>query len=413
MRRHPLVLVTWLALALSLWQGMPVSAAAPVAVEGTVRNGTAGGSVSAGLVVTVVQLGSGDTEVARRSARTDEAGRFRVEGLVGEAGSRFLISADHARVRYSTMAYSTRAGNPESASSITAELEVFETTDDEAVVAVTSDSLTVIKGREDVLEVLQILGIRNTSDRTFVGRQAGDAQAVLQLPVPPGAFDLAPRGGLGPGPVSRAPGGIATSDPVLPGERFVSYLYKVRAPRSGWVLSRAVAYPTTRANILAGPGLEVGASGFNFRESVTLGGRRYRRYRGGPLSPGGLLEANVQLDAESPPGLWWGLAVGLSLVLVGGIVGAGVVRGRRRMRLGGTTERGRLVEEIAALDEAFAAGSLAEPEYRRRRKKLKSRLVAPTEDRRGPAPPSRPARRGPVNLGGPGDAAGSASAPDV
>jgi hypothetical protein len=42
--------------------------------------------------------------------------------------------------------------------------------------------------------------------------------------------------------------------------------------------------------------------------------------------------------------------------------------------------REQLIDKIAALDDAFAAGDLDEPAYRKQREKLKAKLLSLTQD---------------------------------
>lgn len=375
-----------LAAAMTLQAG-PAPAASRVTIAGTLSNGTAGAPLPDGLPVTAVQLGPGGEEVAREGA-TASGGAFHLEGFDNALGTRYLVAAEYLQVTYSTV-----VDNPSSSPTITAALTVFEVIEDDSVISVLSDTLTVVPGEGNVLEVLQLLRVRNASDRTFVGRPERQGRTVLHLPVPPGAYDVLPERGVTPRIDVAVAEGFAAADPILPGETSVSYLYKVQVPRSGWTMSRAVFYPTERIDVLAGEGLEVSAADLAFAEEAELGGRTYRRHRGGPFTPGSVLEAAIAPVAAPSGGLGWGLAVIIAAV-VAAATGVPILLRRRGGRPGGIplpSERERLVEEIAALDEAHAGGSLPDGEYATARERLKSRLAALTgELAAAPPPRTRP-----------------------
>jgi hypothetical protein len=382
----------------------PASAATPVKVRGRVANGTKGGSLPPGLVVNVIQIGPEGDEVARKQSGVGSDQTFLVEGFDLEAGARFAATADYLGVSYTRVIDDAREALAADGG-VTADLLVYEHTDDEAALSITSDVLTIVGGDEEPFEVIQLQRVSNSSDRTFVGRTAGEGKQVLRLPIPSGAFDVLPLEGISLEQLSTISGGIVTGTPVVPGERPVSFIYKVRAP-GDWRLSRRFFYPTKQADILVGTGLRLESPEFKFEEGVTLEDVRYGRYRGGPFEPGDELRATVGPPSALPgPGLFWGLVGGLGLLV---LLGAGTFAVRRRSRpvasgwgisffkwrvRGGpalgrqeepafTTEERRreLVDQIAALDDEFERGELSEDDYHAERQSLKEQLSgAPDE----------------------------------
>lgn len=346
---------------LGAWRPAPsLAAALPATISGTVTNGTPGAAAPPGLVLTAVQLSESGSELARREAGTDGS-TFRIDGLEAVPGARYLVATDYLGVTYSTV-----VEPPAGEVAVTADVTIFETTGEDSSISVVSDTLTMVEGEQGVVEILQLLRLRNAAPRTFVGREASGQRAVLRLPVPFGAFDLSGRGGV---PIQD---GFSTADPVLPGESSVSYAYRVRVPRGGWPLDRAMFYPTSRIDLIVGPGLTVSAHDLAFQEEMDLGGLRYRRYRGGPFAAGAVLAAHVQPPSPPGEGYWWGLAAGI-VTLLGAAVCLPLIRRRRLARAPG--DRQRLIGQIASLDEAFSAGGVAEARYARARRRLKSRLV--------------------------------------
>jgi hypothetical protein len=377
-----------------------------VNVQGTVTNGTAGAAVPPGIAVTVVQLDQDYTEIARRTVQAGPGGSFRADGWDGRAGNRFVASADHMNVNYIAAATGDSG-------TVETNLTVYEPTTDATVLKVASDTLTVVPGPGNVLEALQILRVDNVSDRTYVGTTsspeataappapgspagspasppAPGLPAVLQLPVPPGAYDLTAQEGSRGGLTQGREGGVFTVDPLSPGETVVSFLYRVKVPSGGWALSRPVAYPTARSTVLLGPGLTLDAARYRFRGPVTLENRKYGRWDGPALAPGDELAAKIG-SARAGSGLAWGLGAVLGALLAAAVAVPLVLRRRRgRVRGGaegpgdpgdprGPAERTRLIEEIAALDDALEAGSISKREHAYRRGALKRRLIDLTD----------------------------------
>lgn len=369
--------VTAVATLLVLFSALvpSVRASAPAEVSGSIRNGTRGAAIPPGLVVTAIQLGVSDAEVDRRQVTASPDGVFRIEDFDLDRGSRFIVGTD-----YLTVTYSTFADAQHGPAKVKADLVIYEQTDDETVIRVNSDVITVVEGDGGTLEVIQLMRVGNTSDRTFVGRtppRESQNAKVLIFPVSSGGFDVVPMEGLTSDRLLAVPQGFTSADPIPPGEVKVSFLYKVRVPRSGWSFERAVLYPTERADILVGPGLKVSSSEFTFSEEVTLAEKRYRRYRGEAFEAGEVMTASIASDAGAGSGIWWGLGTGLAMAAAG----AGALRFRRRRRpLRPTTEdREWLVEEIAVLDEAFERGRIGEKAYERERGRLKRRLEEMTD----------------------------------
>jgi hypothetical protein len=250
-------------------------------------------------------------------------------------------------------------------------------TDDDSVISVSSDTLTIVKGNGNRLELLQLMKVVNSSDRTYTGRG-------LRFPLPGGAFDVTPIQGLDLSKLTDDAEGFVSSDPVAPGTTEVGYLYRIRAGRSGWPMQRAVVYPTDHVDVLVGPGLALSAGNLRFAEAVTLKGVAYKRWRGGPFRSGSVVEAGIGFSDGGPSsGLWWGTAAGLLVaILVAGFASLRMKKRKRAPAPAARQDRPRIVEEIARLDEDFASGAVVEGDYRERRQILKSQLEEMAEPAR-------------------------------
>jgi hypothetical protein len=118
----------------------------------------------------------------------------------------------------------------------------------------------------------------------------------------------------------------------------------------------------------------------------TMGGQAVHSYASGAIAAGEALELrlsgrpNAEAGAGSSSGLA-NVAIGLGvlgiLVLAAGLWWfrpAGSRRPAREHRPLAVSEGERLISEIAALDDAFAAGGMEESAYRARRESLKRAL---------------------------------------
>ena len=364
----PLLLIGALAL--------PVNATSTLVISGKVENGTAGAALPTDLEITAAQLTTKGAETDRRSTRLSPDGTFRIDGFTAENGSHYVVATTYLSVTYSTVV-DANGGNE-----LSAQIKVFETTSDDSDIDVVSDSLTIIQGKQDNLELLQLIRLRNRSDRTFVGRFESGKATVVRFPVVPNASDLSPGEGITADRVSSFAGGFAGGDPLQPGESDFSYSYNLKVPRFGWSIERAVFYPTERIDLLTGPGLRLQASGFRFKERKKFGDAEFQRFRGGPFRVGQAFLADMGYAGGDSKRLYLGLGAMIAFLIGAMIFGSMIMRSRRKTRTrssSGALERQQLIEAIAELDEAFATGQIDEPNYTLQRTEIKRQIVDATD----------------------------------
>lgn len=374
------VLIAGLVLALAV----PSFAAT---ASGRVVMGTAGVPLPGDLRVTVLQTDeNGEPQGNPSFAPVAPDGSFSFEA---DPARGYLIGLFHRGVTYSRLL--------EPGETAAVDLTIFETTSDPSVVRIASDSMTVLQstaeGQSDVLEVLQLLRFTNESDRAYTGsdpapaedpEQTQQAREVLKLPLPESAYDLAPADAANGAGLATAQGRLVATTAVVPGETSVAYLYKVKVPRSGWQLRREVYHPTDHVDLLIGKSLELGAApGFRFQEDKELGDIEYARWRSGELNPGAVIQADVGFPAASTNGVWFGFAT--LVAVLGALFFAGSIGLRRRRAAralaSGQSEpapeepsRNELIEQVAALDLDFEAGSVGQEEYDSKRSSLLDKL---------------------------------------
>ncbi|HVE76754.1 MAG TPA: hypothetical protein VND22_08340 [Actinomycetota bacterium] len=351
-------------IALTVWGGPALQT--DVTVAGTVVNGTSGSHSPVGAEVTIAQLSPSGDEVARAASIIGADGGFSAGPFDGARGERFIAVVQHSGVAYS--AQSDAAGGIADL-----QLTVFDTTNDVSVVAVESDTLTLVGGSQGNVDALQVMRIRNSADRTYIGESTA-ASFVVKFPAAEGALGITAEEGLDPERLVALPDGIGSGLPLHPGLTSFSYVYRIKSLRAGVTFSRPVVYPTEKAHLLSGPGLSISSEGFEFVESKPLGGRLYRRYTSTKkLAAGGTISVNVRParaadDLKTPVAISAGVIVGLALI---------VPLVRKRMRKGvPLSERERLIQRIAKLDEDHATGKLNEQRYREVRAELKADLLS-------------------------------------
>jgi len=337
--------------------------AAPERLRGMIDNGTKGEAVPDDLEVTVAQVSASGTELDKATVTLDANGRFVTPPLDRQRAETVIIATVYKGVSYQTTAEPGRGG--------VVRLRVFEPTRNEGVISIRSDTSVATREDEDELAVLHLLRVVNRSDRTFIGDDIGGRPAVIRLPVPSDAFDLRAVEGLTHEAIRDVEGGIASGDPVQPGESRLSYSYGVLAPGGAWSLGHPVEYPTTRSDVLVEPDLVVSSPGRNLG-SLDFEGRRYRQFEFGPL-----LSGQETAVIVTPP------ATGLALLPIAGVVAGLVLLGllllRRRTDNRPVAEHDdehqRLVTAIADLDDDFAAGRIDEDAYLSERKAIKRALL--------------------------------------
>ncbi len=122
-------------------------------------------------------------------------------------------------------------------------------------------------------------------------------------------------------------------------------------------------YPVAQWNLLiAGDAMEATGPGIRDLGLRTLGSTVYRLYEIRPPDPGQAITLALRPRSAAP-----GWLVPVLLIL-----GAGLAAGMVWFRWGRQVDP---IEELARLDEAYAAGEVDEATYRRRRAALKARAM--------------------------------------
>jgi hypothetical protein len=374
-----------LAAILALWWAPAGVAAGPGAIDGQVKNGTAGAGIAPGSQV-VLHVVTDDQRVDRQVAPLDDAGRFSFEGLETGPSVKYLPSVEYGGTLYFARPLSLSGQQRQSV-----EITVYESTRTPQWIAFERSNLLIQGIATDRLDVMEMGALANAGDRTYLGPEApaGVASPTLRFWLPSGAYDLAPQAGFLPNDVSVGQGGFTTSSPVTPGRHQLAYGYSLGFAGDRLELVKRLEYPTLNFNLYVPDiGLRVESAQLAPVGPAELGGQRFVVYSAQSLPAGTQLQVRlIGLPSSAPSGqaLVWSV-LGLGCVVLG--IGVYAVYRRRVVADspggGGESiekdplelERMRLLLALASLDERYEQGDLTVEEYRSERERGKRRLVA-------------------------------------
>ena len=372
-------------LALSYADAATTYAQAPGAtrtVEGRVVNGTPGAVLGSGLTVILHQHTPTQDQDVR--ATTGPDGRFVFEGIVFDPEALYAVSVSYHGAVYGTD-LDLAEGSPPPLT-----LTVYEAVDDDAVLSVTNASVLLLQsdGAYQTLWALEILKVANGSDRTYV--PGPEPMKLLRFGLPEGAHGLSVETAL-LGEVLQVDRGFALTASVPPGEHQVMYSYQFPYRGTEAVVRRSFQYGAAGLRVLAPHEVaRLASDQMGAVQAVTIGERPYQLLTATDLPRGARISVhlrgltqpsfadNLSRRASELPLEYAGVA-GLGLVMVA-LVGVALWRRGGAARAEGTAlvdmEQGRLIREIARVEEEFEAGAITEERYQRRRRELGARLAA-------------------------------------
>jgi len=376
-RLRALTLVTFLALVLAV----PVRAQEGGTITGRVQNGTAGGGSVAGLTVTLRHF-AGMQLAEEKQATTGPDGSFAFDGLATGAQDAYILV-----VRYAGVEYVSPMVQLNEQAQQTVDLTVYETTADASVVRVNSRSIVIAGASPElrVIDVMDIVIVENTGDRTYVGDANG---VVLRIPLPQGAQEISPQPGFDYGQPRLEGNVLVTTGPVPPGSHTIVLSYTVPYTGTRATLSIGTALPTGTLRVL----VREGTYGLDSRSLIDTGtvdvsGVTYRVLAVDAPVVGDTHV--VQVSRLPRTGLLLDLPLGPSIAIAVGGIGLiaaavltvialrrrrSVAMAREPVRATQEDERLRLAAELNRLDEARAAGELDETQYNERRAAVLAQL---------------------------------------
>jgi hypothetical protein len=349
-------------------------------VGGRVTNGTAGASLPPGLEVILTGF-DGEQEVYRQTAAVGSDGSYAFSDVPAAAGRVYGATVSYAGVLYfSAGAHLAGDGTP-----LDLPITIHDTASDATGLSVERLHLLFDFSIPDRLQVLELWVLSNASDRTIVAAPGG---GVVDVELPEGASALGFEDGAIGDRFVLTDNGFGDTQPVVPGTATSQFIFSYRLPYDGRLDFRRPTDHAVEAVVVLLPAEGVTADGNGLQDLgvQTMGGQAVHSYASGAIAAGEALELrlsgrpNAEAGAGSSSGLA-NVAIGLGvlgiLVLAAGLWWfrpAGGRRPAREHRPLAVSEGERLISEIAALDDAFAAGGMEESAYRARRESLKRAL---------------------------------------
>ncbi len=356
-----------------------------VTISGTVRNGTAGGTVPADLPVLLHGVGAaGDmSAIASLSTTLPASGIYRFENVPGEVGGQWLASAEYKDILYTSQPIKLVEGQTQ----IDLPVTIYETMTTPAPLEVQQLHL-FLEFAPNSVTVGELYILNNPGDRTIV-----NAQGAVDFVLPTGATNLNVQGEQEGVNYVRTAQGFSEVSPVLPGVAQV--LYSFDLPYTDKLnFEQKFLYPVNSAGVLlAENGVKLLSSQLADQGTQSVQGSAYHIYGAQNLTPGtvlafqlsgtpGTAAAGASTPQAAPPAFDpRSLAVGVGVLGVV-VLGVGAWFYRRQARAapvaaaaGAASEREDLLEEIVELDDAFEAGKMEKERYERERAQLKAELA--------------------------------------
>ncbi len=273
-----------------------------LSVTGTLVNGTAGGSIPAGITVLLHRFGAGAGSIETYEQTTDADGAFRFDDVPAVAeGDSIALAVDYGETRYTEVLSQSDLSEPVA-------LTVYEFTRDVGVVTTTEQSIIVagIASATRRMAAVQLCTLENRSYTTLVPDLSAPPMigqfSFLRFSLPAAATDLDVSTNLVGGEVIPVGTGFAITAPVPPGRHQVSFTFTV--PYEGNELawrdntlqgaeSLQLLIPTEFGNI--------GVAGLTPGDGFSVGEVTYRVWSAENLAPG----AGVSITLSGLPQPTW------------------------------------------------------------------------------------------------------------
>ena len=349
----------------------PAGPAAPITIEGTIVNGTAGMSVPDNLTMTLylVPHQGNPQDVISRTFMSGIGGHYSITDTQANSTSLLAVGAVYKDLNFysDVMAYQQPT--------VTLPITIYESTTDVSQVKVDTLHIIAMPGQGG-LAVSEVYVLSNNGDR-FV---AGFGLPVMHFALPADATNLQMDSATQQVLV-RSGDGLDYYDGIPVGKDVQQIIYQYTLPVSTTSLSRLLYHPVGSVNLLVqgDPGsTNVTSDRLTAVGTQAIQGTNYQQFTASDLQANQTLSLSIGVPASSS--LDWRILLGVALVLVG-VVGIFIwqrsqkkqpaVSAARRMEI----QKEALIDQIAALDDEFAEGKIDELNYKARRTKLKEKLV--------------------------------------
>lgn len=353
-------------------------------ISGAVTNGTANAIVPDDLFVQVFVFDS--ASLVGTYTTTIRNGHYSVVSPAPPSATSVAIAAS---IEYLGVTYvSDIMRVAEGQTQFDLPIQIFETTTDPAALRISRWHVVLAAPQAEAVQVAELLVFTNAGDRALVASAAG--APTLDIPLPEGASNLQfeQRSDL----YQPTATGFGYLGAILPGDEALQMIFAFDLSLARPInFTQLVRYPVEALNLLTPQtGIRVTAPDLSGPQTTDVQGTPYLAYTGVnlpandslsvTLAPSG--SASLAFD-NSTIGVFISVAV-VVVGIIGVIIWAVNVQEKRQRRLSAPTSappaqrRAALVDTLARLDNDFANGQLAEPDYQRRRAKLKAEALALT-----------------------------------
>ncbi len=344
-------------------------------IEGSVVNGTMGGSSVADLELTMTAYVN-NAEADSFVTKTDNEGLFVFTNLPSEAGYLYEVKLTFQEAEYYSEPLIFQEGETRKSTTIA----VYDSTaSDESIRIATAHTIAYVE--QGNLTVKEYYLFVNESDRTYIGSDNEERKETLIFALPEGATELQATLGLMECCIFGNEDGFVDSMPVLPGSREVAYSYTIVPSNSkNYTFNQAINYHTMNFDFLIqSEGLEISSSQLETGEPMDIEGITFTHLSGGNLSSDDTVEIQLSgLSGTSNQGAVIGGILAL-IITAGGFVSVYLLR-RKKVQVAGVEEslahqKQNLLVELVKLDDDFNSDKIAEGTYNKLRKDKKAQLV--------------------------------------
>jgi hypothetical protein len=342
-------------------------------IEGRVVNGTNPMGNVTGLDITATMF-VGMEAIGSASTKSNGSGAFRFENLPASPDSLYFVTAEYQDVGYHSEAL-TLAGNGSIAG---VEIEVYESTDSDNAIAFTLVH-PAIKVTGEGIVVSQYYQYANHGNLTYIGtpiESMPHGRGTLRFWVPGNATDVG-----GDERLILVGNELIDTLPLIPGNGELAYNYILPTPEDGDLdFSLVLTQPAETVRVtVSGEGITVSETGGLAEHTIAVGDTDLTVLTGSDMEKSSVVEITLTGFPEGGLGGW------LYVIVVAGAhaVGLTALLFVRRMQgakaaarlANAQSEKERLLQEIAALDDAFERGAVSEESYNEMRAEKKGRLV--------------------------------------
>lgn len=359
-----------------------------VTITGLIVNGTTSAEITEGeATLRAFNTNFAQTMVMTTTVGADGRYTFNLENVLPEWI--YLVSTDFNGLTFNSNPNRIDRTQPE----LNMPVIVYDTTSDPGVVTIGQIHM-IFNFAADGLQVSELYVFNNSANAVFVGETGDFTDGVVELSVPAGAENVDFRRSFGsmenfsPAPevISTETGWVDTT-PLRPGEGSTVLLVSYELPfADGLRLAHPLAYPTMGVTaIVPDVGVQLSGDGWQSQGSQQMGSGSFVAYSNSNLvgAESLLVELNgrpTQLaDAQGNTVLvrddTQELIIGLVALGVAGVFAVVMLKKWQADAAPTTTDPQALLQLIADLDDAYAAGQISESQYRQQREALKEELV--------------------------------------